>query len=623
MLTQQKTGNHKNTRKSLMHRSFIGLAAVVLFIPTSGCNLPIPFTDDKQLEDIIPGGGDDEKKRHRVDELTIPVGLNFMKVESVALVTNLEGTGSEPPTGLQRNLLTDDMKTHKVENTNELLASPNTSLVLVRSYLPPGVQKGDPIDLEVLTPSHSKTSSLRSGWLLKTRMREVTLINNSIHSAHVSALAEGPVLTQSLFKGASDPTFETRGIILGRGESRYSRPLGLAVRADFKSVKTSTRIAGAINQRFHKFGTSKRVGIANPTRDNFIELELVNAYRRNVPRFLNVIQSINVGESQAERIDRLQVLGVKLLEPTSARGAALELEAIGKESVSILMTGLQSSDSEVRFYSAESLGYMDIQEAAAPIGDIAETHIEFRWYALNALSAMADISALDALSALLDSGSAETRYGAFRALYERSPDSPYIRGEIMSDFKFYSIPAKSRPMVHLSMSRRPEVVIFGNDIRIQPKDFLYASKQIMITPIASGQLRVSRFQPGKQDLFVTCDSGVASLVKAIAAVGGGYSDIVQCMNNAKSAGAINAEVFVGARPRPAWSYDRERSADDATAEFTDGLSEAGSAGETSNRVESESVAADSERRNAFAPATVTESEQEEVLTDQNYAPTFD
>ncbi len=623
MLTQQKTGNHKNTRKSLMHRSFIGLAAVVLFIPTSGCNLPIPFTDDKQLEDIIPGGGDDEKKRHRVDELTIPVGLNFMKVESVALVTNLEGTGSEPPTGLQRNLLTDDMKTHKVENTNELLASPNTSLVLVRSYLPPGVQKGDPIDLEVLTPSHSKTSSLRSGWLLKTRMREVTLINNSIHSAHVSALAEGPVLTQSLFKGASDPTFETRGIILGRGESRYSRPLGLAVRADFKSVKTSTRIAGAINQRFHKFGTSKRVGIANPTRDNFIELELVNAYRRNVPRFLNVIQSINVGESQAERIDRLQVLGVKLLEPTSARGAALELEAIGKESVSILMTGLQSSDPEVRFYSAESLAYMDIQEAAAPLGDIAETHIEFRWYALNALSAMADISALDALSALLDSGSAETRYGAFRALYERSPDSPYIRGEIMSDFKFYSIPAKSRPMVHLSMSRRPEVVIFGNDIRIQPKDFLYASKQIMITPIASGQLRVSRFQPGKQDLFVTCDSGVASLVKAIAAVGGGYSDIVQCMNNAKSAGAINAEVFVGARPRPAWSYDRERSADDATAEFTDGLSEAGSASETSNRVESESVAADSERRNAFAPATVTESEQEEVLTDQNYTPTFD
>ena len=623
MLTQQKHKTQENSHKSFMYRITAGLVTAVLLTHASGCNLPIPFTDDKQLEDIIPGSGDDEKKRHRIDELTVPVGLNFMKVESVALVTNLEGTGSEPPTGLQRNLLTDDMKTHSVENTNELLASPNTSLVLVRSYLPPGVQKGDPIDVEVLTPSHSKTTSLRSGWLLKTRMREVTLINNSIHSAHVSALVEGPILPQSLFKGTGDPTFETRGVILGRGESRYSRPLGLAVRPDFKSVKTSTRIAGAINQRFHKFGTSKRVGIANPTRDNFIELELVNAYRRNVPRFLNVIQAINVGESQAERINRLQVLEAKLLEPTSAKNAALELEAIGKDSVRILMSGLQSSDPEVRFYSAESLAYMDIQEAATPLGAIAETHIEFRWYALNALSAMADMSALDALSGLLDSDSAETRYGAFRALYERSPDSPYIRGEGLSDFNFYSIPVKSRPMVHLSMSRRPEIVVFGGDIRIQPKDFLYASKQIMINPTADGQLRVSHFQPGKQDLFATCDTRVASLVKAIATVGGGYSDIVQCMNNAKLAGVINAEVFVGARPRPAWSYNRERSADNSTREFTNTNPEVGSSDDSSGFIESDPIAAIPEQGDALAPASAVEPEQEEVLTDQSYTPTFD
>ena len=623
MLTQQKNKTPKNSRKSLLYKTFVGLVAAVLFTPTSGCNLPIPFTDDKQLEDILPGGGDEEKKRHRIDELTVPVGLNFMKLESVALVTNLEGTGSEPPTGLQRNLLTDDMKTHSVENTNELLASPNTSLVLVRSYLPPGMQKGDPIDVEVLTPSHSKTTSLRSGWLLKTRMREVTLINNSIHSAHVSALAEGPILTQSLFKGTNDPTFETRGVILGRGESRYSRPLGLAVRPDFKSVKTSTRIACAINQRFHKFGTSKRVGIANPTRDNFIELELVNAYRRNVPRFLNVVQAINIGESKAERINRLQVLEAKLLEPTSSKNAALELEAIGKDAVSILMTGLQSSDTEVRFYSAESLAYMDIQEAAAPLGEVAESHIEFRWYALNALSAMADISALDALSGLLNSDSAETRYGAFRALHERSPDSPYIRGESLSNFKFYSIPVKSRPMIHLSMSRRPEIVVFGGDIRIQPKEFLYASKQIMIRPTADGQLRVSRFQPGKQDLFATCDTRVASLVKTIATVGGGYGDIVQCMNNAKSAGAINAEVFIGARPRPAWSYDRERTADSSNDEFPKANPEATGLDNSSDSTNIASVASSPQQGNDFTPVSATEPEQEEVIADQNYTPAFD
>ena len=173
------------------------------------------------------------------------------------------------------------------------------------------------------------------------------------------------------------------------------------------------------------------------------------------------------------------------------------------------------------------------------------------------------------------------------------------------------------------MSRRPEIVVFGGDIRIQPKDFLYASKQIMINPTADGQLRVSHFQPGKQDLFATCDTRVASLVKAIATVGGGYSDIVQCMNNAKSAGAINAEVFVGARPRPAWSYDRDRSADNSTREFTNANPEVGSSDDSSGFIGSDPIAAIPEQGNALAPASAVEPEQEEVLTDQSYTPTFD
>ena len=266
---------------------------------------------------------------------------------------------------------------------------------------------------------------------------------------------------------------------------------------------------------------------------------------------------------------------------------------------------------------------MDIQEAAAPLGEVAESHIEFRWYALNALSAMADISALDALSGLLNSDSAETRYGAFRALHERSPDSPYIRGESLSNFKFYSIPAKSRPMVHLSMSRRPEIVVFGGDIRIQPKEFLYASKQIMIRPTTDGQLRVSRFQPGKQDLFATCDTRVASLVKTIATVGGGYSDIVQCMNNAKSSGAINAEVFIGARPRPAWSYDRERTADSSNDEFPKANPEATGLNDSSDLTDIAPVASSPQQGNSFAPASVAEAEQKGVPADQNYTPAFD
>ena len=47
------------------------------------------------------------------------------------------------------------------------------SLVVVRGYLPPGVQKGDRIDVEVVVPPKSKTTSLRGGYLLHSRLREL------------------------------------------------------------------------------------------------------------------------------------------------------------------------------------------------------------------------------------------------------------------------------------------------------------------------------------------------------------------------------------------------------------------------------------------------------------------
>jgi hypothetical protein len=81
-----------------------------------------------------------------VSKYTHPHGMNFVKVEAVSLVTGLAGTGSDPPPSPQRAALLDDMKRRNVANANEVLASPNTSLVLVRAYLRPGIQAGERLD---------------------------------------------------------------------------------------------------------------------------------------------------------------------------------------------------------------------------------------------------------------------------------------------------------------------------------------------------------------------------------------------------------------------------------------------------------------------------------------------
>src|SRR5690606_29271916 len=137
-------------------------------------------------------------------------------------------------------------------------------------------------------------------------------------------------------------------------------------------------------------------------------------YKNNVSRYVRVVTSIPLRESAAERIRRMELLETQLFQPTSARTAALQLEAIGGEEVTPILTkAIASPDVEVRFYAAEALAYLNKAEAAAPLGEIAGNEPAFRWHALTALAVMDDFAAYDSLVELLHVRSAEARYGAF------------------------------------------------------------------------------------------------------------------------------------------------------------------------------------------------------------------
>ena len=501
---------------------------------------------------------EEEEAPLTVGSLTVPIGTNHLKIESVALVTGLDGTGSDPPPGMQRSTLLSEMQSHKVEDPNGIMASPNTSVVVVRGFLPPGVRKGDRFDIEVISPSASVTSSLVHGWLLRSRLREVALVNHAVHSGHVAALAEGPVLVQSLFRGSDDRTDQLSGLVLGGGLSRMDRPLGLVVRNEHSSVRTSSRVGTAINKRFYQAGGGTQAGVARPMRDNYVQLSLHPRYKSNVARYIQVINAIVIWETPLQQQDRMEMLTRKLLEPTTAAEACLQLEAIGNPAISNLQQGLASGDPEVRFYSAEALAYLDESSAAPVLAELASHYQAFRWHALAALSAMDHVAALDALSDLMDVTSAETRFGAFRALRERTPDAPLVQGRKIADFSFHVIPTTQSQVVHFSISRHPDVVVFGTDIHVRPSSFIYAGKEILIRPGEEGQLQVSRFAAGQSDRYATCSTSLPDLLEAIVQVGGGYGEVLQCLQAASESKAINARVLVGARPRPGRSYFRDQ-----------------------------------------------------------------
>src|SRR4051812_26404817 len=172
-----------------------------------------------------------------VGDLARPFGHSYVKIESVAIVTGLDGTGSDPAPSPQRSSLLHELQTIGVQNPNQLLASPSTSLVLVRGYLQPGIQKGDKFDLEVQVPSRSETSSLRGGWLMETRMTEMAVLGGQIHEGHPLGTGEGAVLVDPAANGEKDRPLLTRGLVLGGGTATKSRDMGLFIGPEDKSVR--------------------------------------------------------------------------------------------------------------------------------------------------------------------------------------------------------------------------------------------------------------------------------------------------------------------------------------------------------------------------------------------------
>ncbi len=538
---------------SLRRRWFDVCVSLLAATLLAGCTSPLLLTssdtkDTKGLAELEPVAEEDGVLL--IKDVSIPWGLNPIALEGVGLVTGLDKTGSDPPPSPQRTALISDMQTYDVKNPNMVLSSPDTSLVLVRGFLPPGVQKGDRYDIEVRVPSKSETTSLRGGWLMRARLREMAVLDHSLHTGHVEGLAEGHVLIDSVFHGGEDKVGEVRGRVLGGGVALTARPIGLAIQSEQHSIRTSSQVGAAINARFHTYDRGTKRGVATPKRDNFVELEVHPQYKHNLVRYVRIIQSIPLGESATDCLRRLNLLERKLLEPATSATAALHLEALGKESVRILRTGLASGDPEVRFYAAEALAYLGEASAADALAETARNQPAFRWHAIAALSAMDHVSAYDALAQLFHVPSAETRYAAFRALCAHNASDPLVRGRPFSDaFTYHTLDTSGPPMIHLSRSRLPEIVVFGQDVEMRPPAFLYAGKKILLKDAGGGRIKVSRFAPREEDRQQFCTLKLDDIVRTIVELGGSYDDVAQALLEAKRKEYLEPRVVVDALPR--------------------------------------------------------------------------
>jgi flagellar basal body P-ring protein FlgI len=493
-----------------------------------------------------------------VGDLAVPFGLHPIVVEAVGFVSGLKGTGCDPEPSPQRSVVMHEMQRQGVESPNALLASSNTTLVMVRGVLRPGVQKGDRFDLEVRALNRSETTSLRGGNLWTTELKQLALMaDNRIHGGHVLATGKGAILVDPIAEGESSKVLQCRGRILDGGVAHQSRPLMLVLKPEHQSVRNSARIQEVINRRFHSFDRGNKVGVAKAKTDEAIELVMHPRYYDNVERYLRVIRSLPMRETERELAQRLEVLEKQLLDPISSCRAALQLEAIGRRGVETLRKGLKSNDPEVRFYSAESLAYLDESGVAEYLAQAAVKVPAFRVFALAALSAMEDFDSQDQLRNLLDSQSAETRYGAFRALTARRNADSLVQGWNMKDqFSLHVLPTSGVPMIHVARTKRPEIVLFGRNQMLGIPLSIEAGNEIMINSTGDGQVVLAKYTVGMPDQRRTVSPYIEEVIAAIVDLGGSYPDVVQALQEAKASGALPSRFEVDALPEAGRTYER-------------------------------------------------------------------
>ena len=439
------------------------------------------------------------KAKPKVDEtisdLAYVVRSTEVPVEGVGLVVNLEGTGYDPPPLTYRRRLLEDMRKAGIDRPDKFLATGNTAMVIVRTRIPNGIGPKDNLDVELTPPPGSTLTSMAGGWLINTRLYEVGVNHSGLdHQGKYFAWAGGPVMTGT----ATKPNDLKSGRVLAGGHVRKEMPYLLVIKPGHQSGWVSARIEAIIRERFHQRRGVNLAGVATAKTDKHLEISVPRLYHQNPTRFFEIIKVLPTNDSEALCAERLERWGKELVDVKTAGTAALKLEGMGKNAAATLKTGLTSPDPQVRFFAAEALAYLNDEAGIKVLANTAAELPLLRPFALVALASMDHPAAILRLRDLMDNPDPKVRYGAFDVLRKQDPNDGFLgrvtlfdeptpkleegdeamaasivaatrrrRSRTADPFALYMVDSEGPPLIHVSRTRRSEIVFFGTKQQLQ------------------------------------------------------------------------------------------------------------------------------------------------------------
>lgn len=412
-----------------------------------------------------------------VGSLTRLQGDEPLLVSNYGMVTELDGTGSAdvPPhlsEWLKKKMRLLGLHSARLGTRNltpeRLLASHETTVVLVEGLIPSGAVKGSPFDV-LVTAKQAQTTSLAGGRLWTTEMA-IEGANPALRYSRPLADARGPIYIdpfrdaeQDLEQGPVVP----RGVVLAGGVVKTDRRLELVLNQP--SFRRSRGIANRINERFRK-GVGDRHQTAQPKSDRVIRLNVPSRFAHDVPRFLSLIGHLYIQSAPYFAYEQAQRLADLLVEqPRWSNDISLGWEALGNPARPIIQSYYDRKDLDlsVRLTALSAgvrLGDARTIDHFIELSDHPDTAV--RQLVATELKHMPkSIRGSRLLRRLLNDSEHTVRLAAYRSLAEMA--DPIVERRVFGQRETFKcildLVPSDKPTIFLSQVEVPRVVVFGPD----------------------------------------------------------------------------------------------------------------------------------------------------------------
>ena len=538
-----------------------------------------------------PARGAEDKTDRAIADIAEVRDLGRMTVEGVGLVVGLSGTGSDPRPSSYREKLKTEMKRNPDLDPERILGDPlkRISMVLVRATITAGLDPDDEMNVQVLLPPGSETTSLEGGYLMETWLHKIGIASGNQLEGQKWVLAHGPIITGN----DADPGDPKVGRVLGGGRIKATIPHVMIIGEKYRSGMVAKQLEDLINARFQYRDGRFKKGVATAKTDNTLVLNVPGRYHHNQLRYFQVLQQLRLKTAPAFTERHLEQWRADLLDPKTAGAAAIMLEGIGANAGPALIEGLASENPQVRFFAAEALAYLDNNAGTEELARAVIEHEEFRTVALAALAAMDSAAGRVRLRALMDHPEPSIRYGAFNALRAAAPTDPalgrvrvagyfrerrepepdaamayHLDGQPKEDrgaeplgpdpFELYVVRSEGPRMIHISRARRREIVLFGPGHELIPPVVLGGVGPMLVN--AGGdddQLEISRIElTGAPPQVVRTSMDLVEVIRCLSGMGATYPQVLSILEGAAGQANLEAAMMVDAGAVDLAAYDR-------------------------------------------------------------------